>query len=127
MRAVLAAFFLLLGLAFPLLLNGQEFTNELLGIAFATAALLVGAEIAPLRRDRTHWKPDASAIIAVLSGLLILVLLMQLPSAFRTQRDFHRSMKRARQMMREKERSRPPDPAISRTARPTEAGGPGRN
>jgi uncharacterized membrane protein HdeD (DUF308 family) len=87
---------LILAVIFPLLLNGQTFTNNLIGIAFVTAS--VALCIAPVRRARSireaSWSVGVMAVVAVLLGVLLLV---QLPAAFTFQAEFNRSMERIRQ------------------------------
>jgi hypothetical protein len=89
MRFIAALFFLMLGVAFPLLLNGQEFTNSLLGIACASAAVALA-----LRPLRDGWGPEV--IVVGLGVLLIAALLAHLPSAYRVQGRFNREREQLR-------------------------------
>ena len=94
MRAA-ALICLIAGVPFPLLLNGQTFTNSLIGIAFSSAAvaLCVAAERARSLGETT-W---SGRIIAVLGVLLAIVLLVQLPAAYTFQNSFNRSTEEFRQ------------------------------
>ncbi len=96
MRESVAVLSLLLGIAFPLLLNGQPFSNNLLGIGFALGAvsLILGRSL-----GRGVPKPDLRAGDKVVIGLavvLVVFLAVQLPSAYRFQADFNRKVKELR-------------------------------
>src|SRR4051795_7506203 len=88
MRLIVALTSLMLGLATPLLLNGQTFTNSLFGIAFAGAAVALAS--GPARTPRAPGaRPWAGRIVVGLGVLLAAALLAQLPSAYRSQGDFN--------------------------------------
>ncbi len=82
---------LILGVLFPLLLNGQTFTNSLIGIAFSSTsvALCVAAERKTHSIRETTWR---GRVIAALGVLLAVMLLVQLPSAYTFQSFFNRPM-----------------------------------
>jgi hypothetical protein len=88
MRAA-ALICLILGVLFPLLLNGQTFTNSLIGIAFASTsvAVCVAAERKTLSIRETTWR---GRVIAALGVLLAVMLFVQLPSAYTFQKGFNR-------------------------------------
>src|SRR5947209_2698466 len=69
MRLIVALLFLMLGVAFPLLLNGQTFTNSLVGIAFASAAVALGVGLARDMRA-TEARLWAGRIVVGLAVLL---------------------------------------------------------
>jgi hypothetical protein len=95
MRAA-ALISLIAGVLFPLLLNGQTFTNSLIGIAFSSisVALCVIAERKARSFRETTWR---GRVIAALGVLLAVVLLVQLPAAYTFQTSFNRSMEEIRQ------------------------------
>jgi len=96
MRIFGALFSLLLGLMFPLLLNGQTFRNSLLGMAFALGSI---ALILGMKSDRPDRKlnPDGGRRVVGLGILLIVALGVQLPSAYQSQIQFNRKVKELRQ------------------------------
>jgi hypothetical protein len=95
MRIITALVFLLVGLGFTLLLNGQTFTNSLVGIALASAAIAIA--FGPARDDSAPrarlWK---ARILVGLGVLLAVALLTQLRSAYRFQSGFNRRVVRIR-------------------------------
>jgi multisubunit Na+/H+ antiporter MnhB subunit len=97
MRLLVALLFLMLGVALPLPLNGQTFTNSLFGIVCALLALALG--VLPARsKGSAGSRRRAGRIVAVLAGVLALFLLGQLPSAYRFQRGFNRAREQIRQV-----------------------------
>ena len=66
MRAICSGCFLLLALWFPLLLDGQAFSNNLIGIAFAAIAIALTIESARGRQELTAtpitWARIASTL-----------------------------------------------------------------
>jgi hypothetical protein len=96
MRLIVAMLFPTLGLAFPSLLNGQTFTNSLVGIACPSAAVAPGAGLARDPRARAA-RLRAGRIVVGLAVLLAAALLAQLPSAYRFQAGFNRRLEQLRQ------------------------------
>jgi hypothetical protein len=95
MRIIAALVFLLVGLGFTLLLNGQTFTNSVVGIALATAAVAI--VLGPARDDSTPRARLWTARILVALGVLLAVaLLTQLRSAYRFQSRFNRGVEQIR-------------------------------
>jgi hypothetical protein len=96
MRLIIAIVLLLLGLALPLLLNGQTFTNSLVGIGCAGIAVPLALWAA--RDPRADGaRPRAGLMLAGLGILLVAAILAQLPSAYRVQDGFNRERERLRQ------------------------------
>jgi hypothetical protein len=95
MRITIAVLCLFFGLVFPSLLNGQTFTNSVLGIAFATAA--VALAIGPARnRNVSGYRLGASRVVLGLGVLLAAFLVAQLPSAYRFQTGFNHKIQELR-------------------------------
>jgi hypothetical protein len=92
MPALLSVVFLILGLVFPSLLNGQEFTNSSLGILCAFLSIAFGRRSAldPARRPAERALGRITAAFAV---LVAAILLSQLPSAYRVQERFNRRLR----------------------------------
>ena len=100
MRLVFAIVFLMLGLAFPLVLNGQTFTNSLLGLAGAGLAAVMA--LGPAWRGRPKASLGrARTVVAGLAALLSFALVVQLPSAYRFQAGFNRRSEAAREKVRQ--------------------------
>ena len=96
---------MLLALSFPLLLNGQTFTNDLLGIGFA--AIGIALTIKTARGEQQPTATRKMARIIVWSGIaLTLLLIAMLPSAYRSQTGFNR---RTRELHQRAERMWPVD------------------
>jgi hypothetical protein len=93
MRLVAALLCMLLGLAFPLLLNGQTFTNSLFGIVFASAAVVLVLGPAS-ERKAPRARLLVGRITVILGVLWIAALIGQLKSAYRYQSDFNRMIER---------------------------------
>ncbi len=116
MRESFAVLSLLLGIAFPLLLNGRPFSNNLMGIAFAlvAAALILGKS--RRRRAEESGLGAGDRVVVGLAVLLALALAVQLPSAYRFQVDFNRKVKEIRRARGNGARSgafrSPPSPTI---------------
>ena len=101
MKLSVAGILLLIAMAFPLLLNGQVFTNNLVGIVFACCSLAV-ANVAYWRiaeRDRKRFWCSLTGCVAL---LLAVVLAIQLPSAYAFQQNFNRHID---ELQHRKERS----------------------
>ena len=91
MRNVASSVCLFLAVIFPLLLNGQTFTNSILGIAFAIAA--VAFRIGTSWKARSIREVDRSTlVIAILAVNLVAFLLVQLPGAYTFQKGFNEEM-----------------------------------
>jgi hypothetical protein len=121
MHLIAAVVCLLIGIGFPLLLNGQTFTNSVLGIVFAGAAVGLAWDWRDYEARRT-----ARRIVAVLGVLLGVVLVAQLPSAYRFQRGFNRRVEQLRQRRQQGGgggKVNVPRPAAGTDARPGARGG----
>ena len=92
MRMTLATLLLAASLIFPVLLNGQTFTNSLVGIACAVASVAMA-----VRPARDRGGPGArrlwGGIVSGLGVLVAVVLAVGLPSAYRFQTGFNRRVK----------------------------------
>jgi hypothetical protein len=87
---------LLFGLMIPSLLNGQTFTNNLVGIAFTIAAIALAHGPA---RDTLASKASRLVGRAVLIvNVLLTVLLAQLRTAYGFQAEFNRRVRALRQL-----------------------------
>jgi heme O synthase-like polyprenyltransferase len=96
MRIGLAAFLLFLAMLFPLLLDGQAFSNDVLGISLAAGAVALTIREAREARGRSAMR-TMTRVIAY-SGILLMVLVFSmLPSAYRSQKSFNRMMNEMRQ------------------------------
>jgi hypothetical protein len=89
MRLASSVVLLVLGLALPLLLDGQTFTNGLLGIGCASGACALGMSIAS-QKELTATKRFHGRLIGVLGALVIVLLAVTLRGAYREQRAFNR-------------------------------------
>jgi hypothetical protein len=90
-----AALFFLFGVMFPLLLNGQTFTNYCLGIGcFAVAAALTIRLVR--QQPPSYWRLEAGIMLG-LAVLFATLLAAQLPQAYEFQSRFNRQMEELRQ------------------------------
>ena len=88
---------LLFGFMGLMLLDGQTFSHAVIGLVCGGAAIACG--LASTRRD--YW--DATCqwegrIMAALGLLLVIICVVQLPSAYRFQTKFNERSKKAREM-----------------------------
>lgn len=94
-RLVLAVSCLMIGVMNALLLDGQPFRNDLVGVACAGASVLLA--LGPARDPRG---PDArhlvGGMVVAIGVLLAAALAVQIPSAYRSQRDFNRRAEQGR-------------------------------
>jgi hypothetical protein len=93
MRLSVASFLLALGFAFPALLNGQTFSNGLVGLACAATA--VGLVLNDGQGHGTSHR-FARRVVVVLGSLLAVLLVAQLPSAYRFQVKFNQKRQELR-------------------------------
>ena len=96
MQVAVAVLLLVPGLAFPLLLNGQEFTNSLVAMvcALGAVALVLGPMIR--RRGTRRSTPVGGKFVLGLGLLLTVGLAVHLPTAYRVQSQFNRRMQELR-------------------------------
>jgi hypothetical protein len=94
MKILFSVVLLVIGCSMPLLLNGQPFSNSLIGIFCAMASFGL-AFTARQAEPNWRWKSVAAAAI-----VLLVVLISVLPSALRKQQQFnamrHRSNSKSR-------------------------------
>jgi hypothetical protein len=84
---------LLVGLMFPLLLNGQTFTNSIIGICFLVGSAVMS--VCDLARTDRYAAPFK--VFLGLAVLLILILLIRLPTEYAFQTRFNQRREDARQ------------------------------
>jgi hypothetical protein len=109
MRLTCAIILLAVGLVFQALLNGQTFTNGLIGLACALASVAVALSAA---RDR-HAPSTAhvwARVVAALAILLTIIVAAGLPSAYRFQAGFNRRVKELRRQRQGADTLRPARP-----------------
>jgi hypothetical protein len=95
MRIRPAVFLLMIALMLSALLNGQPFTNSLIGLSCALGACALA--LAPARdAQATNTRRLAGRIVVGLSLVLAVALAAQLPSAYRFQAGFNRRVKEIR-------------------------------
>jgi membrane protein YdbS with pleckstrin-like domain len=82
-RILFSVVLLIIGCTLPLLLNGQPFSDSMIGIfcAVASATLAFTA-----RQDEPNWVWNS---VAAAATVLCVVLLSLIPSALRTQQQFN--------------------------------------
>lgn len=87
---------LLVGLAFPLLLNGQAFSNSLFGIACALGAS--GWAFTLRRRvDSMPSRRRLASVVLAIALLWAVFLIVRLPGAYEFQNTFNEKMEKIRQ------------------------------
>jgi hypothetical protein len=88
---------LLFGLMIPSMLNGQTFTNNLVGIGFTIAAIALAHGPA---RDTLSSKASRllGRAVLIVSVLLTVLLVAQLRTAYRFQAEFNRRARALRQL-----------------------------
>lgn len=101
MRLKGAVLLLFLGVVFPLLLNGQTFTNSAIALACATAgvALALPAARDPRAAPATR---RVGRVCAALGVFLAALVAAQLPTAYRLQARFNRKVAELRRAHGEK-------------------------
>lgn len=87
--------FLVLGVTFPLLLNGQTFTNNILGSTFCIAAGVLGLRSA--RKAQLQSNRAEHVCLCLLGFGLGLFLVAGLPAAYESQQRFNKTMDEIRQ------------------------------
>jgi hypothetical protein len=95
LRKGLVYLLFLLAFPFPLLLNGQDFTNGLIAIAFCGSAILVDLSTCWVR-DRTGIRIGFDAGIVFCGLLFIAVNAVLLPMGYRHQKSFSKAFAAAR-------------------------------
>lgn len=117
MRLACALVLLLIGLTIPLLLNGQSFTNNLVGIAFTSAAIALAH--GPAQDALT---PKASRlvgrVVVVVSVLFVVLLVAQLRTAYRFQAQFNRKVRALRELKQKGDRNFGPPGTFAPRLRP---------
>ncbi len=84
----------LAGLPFPLLLNGQEFTNGLTAIGCCLAAILLDLGTCWFR-DRSGKAIGADVGIVFCGLVFIVFIAVQLPWSYRHQKSFNKAVEAA--------------------------------
>ena len=106
---VIALLSLILGFMGLMLLDGQTFTHAVFGILFGAAAF--GCGLGSARKDFSNavcrWE---GRIMAGLGLVLVVVCVVQLPSAYRFQTKFNERSKR-----QQDQRPRSANPSLQRT------------
>ncbi len=94
LRRIIIYTLFVIALFFPLLLNGQDFTNSLMAISCCIVAVLLdlGTCWIPGRSGKPVG-PDAAILLCGL--ILVVVLAVQLPWAFRHEQRFNRAVESA--------------------------------
>ena len=97
LRTFLVIVLIVVGLAFPLLLNGQVYTNHLVAIAcFGTIVVLEFGVC--WMRDRSGTRLGIHPWMVLCSILVVILLATTLPSAFVQQEGFNKAVDRVRKM-----------------------------
>ena len=99
MRLSVACVLLLIAVAFPLILDGQVFTNSLIGIVFGLWAFVV-AMISYSRADVKSTKQFWCALTGGVAAVLVVALAVKLPNAYAFQSSFNRQLDAAQQRER---------------------------
>ncbi len=99
MRIICSIFLLFLALCVPLTLDGQAFSNDLFGIALAAIAVALSTKSASAGQTPPRRRLTAR-IIMWCGGILIAVLTLMLPTAYREQAGFNRNVKALRERAR---------------------------
>jgi predicted ABC-type exoprotein transport system permease subunit len=103
---LLACLLLLLGLAFPLLLNGQTFTNSLFGICFLTGAATICFALE--KRSKTTKGRMVRRVIAGIAVFVISILVVLLPANYKFQVQFNKPIDQKRAEFAENQQTRSP-------------------
>ena len=106
---LLAIFLFILGIAIPLLLNGQTFTNGIVGIVFLSASA-VRCVILERRAGVDDDEYVYRRIVAGLCVIIIVMLILQMPANHEFQSQFNQGVEKLRQA--EQQVGFPNDPEI---------------
>ncbi len=91
MRLSIAGVLLLIAVAFPLILDGQVFTNSLIGMVFGFGAFVV-AMVSYSRADVKTTTQFWCALTGGVAAVLVVALAVKLPKAYEFQSSFNRQV-----------------------------------
>jgi hypothetical protein len=93
---LLTVFLFIVGIGFPLLLNGQTFTNSIVGIVFLCATV-IRCVVLERRADVDDKIYVSRRVVASLAVLVMVIVSLQLPANYERQNRFNRGVETFRQ------------------------------